>query len=173
MLKLTALLAAPLVLMGAALGPQIALVDVREDGEGGHRFVIPFPLVLAQAALVLAPGEAHVDVPDPELARVRPALTKFLMELRRIPGDVELVRVVEGDETVSVRKAGGDLKVHVRGSGEEVRATVPIAAVEKLVRRFDREEFDPADLAPVIRSLGRGELVYVRDGADEVRIWLF
>ena len=171
MLKLTALLVAPFVLMSAALGPQIALVDVRDGGEGGHRFVFPVPLVLAQAALVLAPGEANVGVP--ELARVRPALTKFLMELRRIPGDVELVRVVEEDETVSVRKAGGDLKVRVRGSGEEVRATVPIAAVEKLVRRFDREEFDPADLAPVIRSLGRGELVYVRDGSDEVRVWLF
>lgn len=172
MLKLAGLAALPLLALGTRVGPVVAFVDVREGGEGGMHLIVPVPLLLVQGALYVAPGEARIELPREELSRLEPALTEFLEKLEKIP-DAELVRVREPGESVSVRKAGRELRVEVRAPGEEVRVRVPLRLVREALRRSDANALRPADLASLLRRLPRGEVLSVRDGAERVRIWVF
>ncbi|MFN2432230.1 MAG: hypothetical protein ABR599_05335 [Gemmatimonadota bacterium] len=170
-LKLGTLVAAPVMLLAAAMGPQLLVVDIREGGPEGHRLFVPIPLVALQAGAALAPDDA-VRIEVQELERVRPAAVRFLTELRRI-SDGELVRVEERGETISVRKLGDELRVDVRDGADHVRVKVPIAGLAEILRRSEGGELELGDALAVLGAASRGDLVYVRSGDDvvKVKIW--
>jgi hypothetical protein len=172
MIKLAGLAALPLLALGALVGPVVAFVDVREGGEGGMHLIVPVPLLLARGALHVVPDETRIELPREELSRLEPALSELLEKLEKIP-DAELIRVREARESVSVRKAGHELRVEVRTPGEEVRVRVPLRLVREALRRSEADELRPADLASLLRRLPRGEVLSVRDGEERVRIWVF
>ena len=114
MLKLAVILGVPIALMATVASLGVVVVDVREGGPDGHRIVVPVPLVLAQAAVALAP----VAAPDkamriPEDAAEHMGLAREVVEALAEAPDGEFVRVEERDETVVISKEGRTLKVRV------------------------------------------------------------
>lgn len=152
-------------------GPTFAVVDVRQGGPGPDRILVPVPLLLARAALAVLP-EQSLGRPDPELARLQPALGRLLAELRRSP-DGELIRIEERGRTVTVRKIADELRVHVSGPGEVVRVVAPLKAAAAILRHSGEGRWGTHDLGAALGELPRGEVAYVRDRnqAVSVRIW--
>ena len=164
------LIVAPAIFVGLLLSADYAVVDVREGGPDGMRIIVPVPLSLARLALNFAPAEAkYVQVP--EIGEYLPYAERIVAELRDAPDGV-LVSVEEGDETVRVEKVGDTLEVHVNDGPELVDVTVPLDAVLDIVRAYDGEGFDTRDL---IRAVGRarGNVVHVRGGEEEVKVWVW
>lgn len=164
------LLAAPAIFLALLLSADYAVVDVREGGPDGMRLIIPVPLTIAQIALNFAPAEAkYIQVP--EIAPYLPYAERVIEELRGARDGI-LVSVEERDETVLVRKVGDALEVQVDDHGEEVHATVPFDLVLDILRSYDGEGFDTRDLLRAVRSV-HGDLVHVRNGDEEVKIWIW
>lgn len=112
MLKLAAIAAAvSTALLAGVAGLGVMVVDVRKDGPGGHHFVIPVPLVVAQTALALVPTD-RTRVRMDEAARYLPAAREMLEALAAGP-DGEIVRVEERDQQVVITKKRGTLHVSV------------------------------------------------------------
>jgi hypothetical protein len=165
-----AMILAGLVALVAATG--LALVDVREGGPHGHRIVVPVPLVLADLALRAAPLPARrVKVGDlGDAERLFPVAEEMLAALGEAP-DGELVRVEEPDQQVVVEKAGGQLRVRVRGRrSESVDVQVPLAIAQKAVHGLRTGDLDVADLVRELRQARLSRLVEVRDGDNHVRV---
>lgn len=163
-------LVVPALFVSLLLSADYAIVDVREGGPGGMHIIVPVPLSLARLALNFAPAEAkYVQVP--EIAEYLPYAERIVEELRNAPDGV-LVSVEERDESVLVEKVGETLEVHVTAGDAVVDVTVPLDAVLDVLRAYDGEGFDTRDL---IRAIGRahGNVVHVRDGEDEVKIWVW
>jgi hypothetical protein len=164
------LLVAPVVFLGLLLSADYAVVDVREGGPDGMRFIVPVPLSLARLALNFAPSEAkYVSVP--EVAEYLPYAERVVAELREAPDGV-LVSVEERRQSVLVEKVGDALEVHVDDGDAVVDVTIPLDAVIDIVRAYDGEGFDTRDL---VRAVGRahGNVVHVKDGDEEVRVWVW
>ncbi len=178
MIRLALLAPAALLAGAAAVGPTVAVVEVREAGRDGTHLVFPVPLAVARGALAAMPdGAMQERGPSPQqarrLARAAPAIRQVVAELRRTP-DAELVRVLEDHESVSIRKVGAELRVRVRGEeGEDVRLDVPLAAVERLVESYGDGRLTPREIAAAMGSLSRGRVIDVQDGEDRVRVWLY
>jgi hypothetical protein len=171
MIKLAAVLSLPLVFVGILSTSSCLVVDVKEGGPDGMHLVIPVPLVLAQAALTFVPDE-HTRVPCPEVAEYVPIAEKVIEELMAAP-DMELVRVEEDDELVVVSKTGESLEVEVYGDSEEVMVSLPLTAVADILAGFDGETFEASEAVAALRGLSRTDLVHVRDGEEEVKIWVW
>jgi len=164
------LVLAPAMFLGLLASADYAVVDVREGGPDGMHIIVPVPLSLARIALNFAPSEAkYVEVP--EIARYLPYADRIVAELRSAPDGV-LVSVEERDQTVHVEKIGDTLEVHVNDDGSVVDVTIPLDAVMDVVRAYDGGGFDTRDL---LRAVGRahGNLVHVRDGDEEVKVWVW
>ena len=164
------LVVAPAIFVGLLLSADYAVVDVREGGPDGMHIIVPVPLSLARLALNFAPAEAkYVQVP--EISEYLPYAERIVAELRNAPDGI-LVSVEERDQTVRVEKVGETLEVHVNDGSELVDVTVPLDAVLDIVRAYDGEGFDTRDL---IRAIGRahGNVVHVRDGDEEVKVWVW
>ena len=56
--KLAFILGVPVAMLATVASLGVVVVDVREGGPDGHHIVVPVPLVLAQAALAVAPAFA-------------------------------------------------------------------------------------------------------------------
>ncbi len=165
-----AFLVVPALFITLLLSADYAIVDVREGGPDGMHIIVPVPLSLARLALNFAPAEAkYVQVP--EIAEYLPYAERIVEELRKAPDGV-LVSVEERDASVLVEKVGETLEIHVDDGDAMVDVTVPLAAVLDVLRAYDGEGFDTRDL---IRAIGRahGNVVHVRDGDDEVKIWVW
>ena len=165
-----AFLVVPALFITLLLSADYAIVDVREGGPDGMHIIVPVPLSLVRLALNFAPAEAkYVQVP--EIAEYLPYAERIVEELRNAPDGV-LVSVEERDESVLVEKVGETLEVHVEDGDAVVDVTVPLDAVLDVLRAYDGEGFDTRDL---IRAIGRarGNVVHVRDGDDEVKIWVW
>jgi len=163
-------LVAPAIFVGLLLSADYAIVDVREGGPDGVHIIVPVPLSLARLALTFAPAEAkYVQVP--EIAEYLDYAERIVEELRMAPDGV-LVSVEDRDESVLVEKVGETLEVHVKASDAVIDVTVPLDAVLDVLRAYDGEGFDTRDL---IRAIGRahGDVVHVRDGDTEVKIWVW
>jgi hypothetical protein len=176
MLKLAALVVStPLLVAEVFLGPVIGVVEVRESRECA-RLLIPFPIVLAQAAPIFLPEEVRVPLDRRGPEHFSPAQAagagRVLSTLRQSP-NAELVRITAPDETVSIRKEGDRLKVDVRTGHEKVRVTIPMRMAMELLEGAQRGALEPADLTAALRRLPRGKLVHVRDGEAEVKVWVF
>ncbi len=165
-----AFLVVPALVITLLLSADYAIVDVRAGGPHGMHIIVPVPLSLARLALNFAPAEAkYVQVP--EIAEYLPYAERIVEELRNAPDGV-LVSVEERDESVLVEKVGETLEVHVEDGDAVVDVTVPLDAVLDVLRAYDGEGFDTRDL---IRAIGRarGNVVHVRDGDEEVKIWVW
>lgn len=126
LLKIGAVLAAiPLALFALVGATGVLVVDVRESGPDGHHFIVPVPLLLAQAAAGLAP-HAGREVDLPQLSEYLPMAQAAIEGLSGAP-DGELVRVEERDEIVLITKVGSTLQVRVNGRNEEVSVNVPLS----------------------------------------------
>ena len=103
---------------------------------------------------------------------MQPAARRFLEELKRTP-DAELVRVVDGAETVSIRKVRDELRVEVRGPEEEIRVKVTIDGLRRVVDSTRGGTVRVGDLLAALGETSRGDLVTVRSGGDlvSVKLW--
>jgi hypothetical protein len=173
MLKLAIVLGVPIALVATVASLGVVVVDVREGGPDGSRIVVPVPLVLAQAAVALAPMAA----PDhamrvPEEAVEHMGLAREVVEALAAAPDGEFVRVEERDETVVITKEGQTLKVRVTGKRESVSVNVPLhLALSALPGRDGR--IRTAALAGALAGVRFTDIVDVKDGNDHVRVWVW
>lgn len=167
---LVGVLLIPVLLLGMVVSADYAVVDVREGGPDGMHLIIPVPLVLARVALTFAPEDVQY-VPCPEISEYIPAIRRAVGELRATRDGV-LVSVEERDETVLIRKVGENIEIDVEEDSEEVHVTIPLDAVIDALDKYDGEGFYAKDL---IKSIGQvhGEVMHVRDGDEEVRVWIW
>jgi hypothetical protein len=173
MLKLAVILGVPIALMATVASLGVVVVDVREGGPDGHRIVVPVPLVLAQAAVALAP----VAAPDkamriPEDAAEHMGLAREVVEALAEAPDGEFVRVEERDETVVISKEGRTLKVRVTGKRESVSVNVPLHLALSALPGEDGR-IRTAALAGALSGVRFTDLVDVKDGKDHVRVWVW
>ena len=168
LVKLGLFLGAPFLLLAVALGfTGVAMVEVNE-ADGLH-LMIPVPMLVAQTALSFAPEEVRY-IECPEFAEYAQIASRVAKELRDAP-DFTMVDVSDGDETVLVRKVKKDFVVEVRGNhGETVFVRVPVKGVEKMIQAYDGHGFPASAAFKAFRSARRGDIVYVQDGDDEVRV---
>ncbi len=173
MTKLAVILGVPIALLATIASLGVVVVDVREGGPDGHRIVVPFPLVFAQAALAVAPAVAPADkmrIPDEALEHMGVA-REVLQALAEAP-DGELVRVEERDELVVIAKEGRSLRVRVSGSRENVSVNVPLSLALQALPDEDGH-IRTAALAGALAGVRFTDLVEVQDGNDHVRVWVW
>jgi hypothetical protein len=173
MTKLAVILGVPIALLATIASLGVVVVDVREGGPDGHRIVVPFPLVFAQAALAVAPAVAPADkmrIPDEALEHMGVA-REVLQALAEAP-DGELVRVEERDELVVIAKEGRSLRVRVSGSRENVSVNVPLSLALQALPDKDGH-IRTAALAGALAGVRFTDLVEVQDGNDHVRVWVW
>ncbi len=173
MAKLAVILGVPIALLATVASLGIVVVDVREGGPGGTHVVVPVPLVLAQAAVALAPAMAHEDkmhIPDEALEHM--GLAREVLEALAAAPDGELVRVEERNETVVITKEGRSLHVHVTGDRENVSVNVPLhLALQALPDEHGHVRMGA--LAGALGSVRFTDLVDVQDGKDHVRVYVW
>jgi type IV secretory pathway protease TraF len=164
-------LAVPVAAVAAVGATGVVVVDVREGGPSGHHIVVPMPLALARAGLVLAPPDkARIDVGE---AAGHIPMARGVIEAIAAAPDGEFVRVEQPDEQVVLSKSGDLLKVEVHGKrGETVKVQVPLQAVLDILPR-DGGPIQAAQLATALESLRFTDLVEVHDGDDQVKVWVF
>jgi hypothetical protein len=159
-LILAAAVAVPVATAGAVAATGVVVVDVNDPKEGLH-LVIPVPLALAHTAAAFVPEDkARVRLP----IEARRYLPMAQAALRALDGaeDAELVRVEEPGQTVSIRKEGGLIHVHVKeGDDEEVNVRVPIAVA--LYALESGEDFTASQAVWALQSARLTRLVDVRD----------
>ena len=115
-------------------GTGVVVVEVQERGPAGHHFVVPVPLVLAQAASGFVPeGKDRLDLG--EARQYLPMVEEMVKGLGEAP-DAELVRVEQPDQRVRVAKVGATLEIKVtqRAQEEDVAVTIPLSMARALVR---------------------------------------
>lgn len=173
MLKLAIVLGVPIALVATVASLGVVVVDVREGGPNGSRIVVPVPLVLAQAAVALAPMAAPEHAMRvPEEAVEHMGLAREVVEALAAAPDGEFVRVEERDETVVITKEGQTLKVRVTGKRESVSVNVPLhLALAALPGRDGR--IRTAALAGALAGVRFTDIVDVKDGDDHVRVWVW
>jgi len=174
MVKLAAILAVPVALLATVASLGVMVVDVREGGPDGHRIVVPVPLVLAQAAVALAPAvaEEQLRIPDKDVLE-HIGLAHGVLEAIAAAPDGEFVRVEERDEQVLVFKEGDALRVRVHGRrGEDVSVRVPLALARNALPGADGRISSLA-LAGSLSAVRFTDLVDVREGDSQVRIWVW
>jgi hypothetical protein len=173
MTKLAVILGVPIAILATVASLGVVVVDVHEGGPGGHRVVVPVPLVLAQAALAVAPAVAPQDklrIPDEALEHI--GLAREVLEALAAAPDGELVRVEEATEQVLISKEGRSIRVRVHSDHENVNVTVPLhLAMQALPDRGGR--IRTAALAGALSSVRFTDLVDVQDGQDHVRVYVW
>jgi hypothetical protein len=160
-LVLAGALAVPVAAAGTVAATGVVVVDVR-DARANRHLVIPVPLAVAQAAAAFVPtNKAHVRIPE-KAKRHLPMAVAALKALEAAD-DAELVRVEEPGETVSIRKEGGLIRVHVQGRrGEDVNVQVPIG-VALYVLESGGEDFTPSDAVWALKGARLTQLVDVQE----------
>jgi len=174
MVKLAAVLAVPVALLATVASLGVVVVDVREGGPDGHRIIVPVPLVLAQAAVAVAPAvaEKELRIPDNEVLE-HIGLARSVVEAIAAAPDGELVRVEEPDQLVLVTKEGDALHVRVHGQdGEDVSVNVPMNVVRNALPADDGR-ISALAVAGSLSSVRFTDLVEVHDGEDHVRVWVW
>jgi hypothetical protein len=169
--KLAFLLGVPVALLATVASLGILVVDVRDGG--GQRIVVPVPLVLAQAAVAVAPAVAgeKMRIPDRE-ALAHMGVAREVMEALAKSPDGELVRVEERDEQVVITKQGRMLQVRVQSAKENVAVNVPLyVALQALPD--EQGNIRTTGLAAALGTVRFTDLVDVQDGKDHVRIYVW
>ena len=173
--KLAIILGVPVALLATVASMGVVVVDVREGGPDGHHVVVPVPLVLAQAALTVAPAFAPADklrVPAGEGLEHVGLAREVLLALEAAP-DGELVSVEEPDEQVLIVKQGRSLKVRVHGrNGEDVAVNVPLQLALQALPD-ERGHVRLARLAGALGGVRFTDLVEVKSERESVRVWVW
>jgi hypothetical protein len=171
--KLAFALGVPVALLATVASMGVIVVDVREGGPQGHRVFVPVPLVLAQAAVAVAPAIAQdkMRIPDTEALQHMGVAREVLEALAKGP-DGELVRVEEQDEQVLISKEGRTLRVRVSGARENVSVNVPLTLALQALPDAGGQIRGLA-LAGALGSARFTDLVDVQDGKDHVRIYVW
>ncbi len=173
MVKLVAVLAVPVALLATVASLGVVVVDVQEGGPGGHRIMIPVPLVFAQAALAVAPLVAQEELRIPDEAIEHIGIAREILEALADAPDGVLVHVEEPDEEVLIRKEGDKLVIQVRGrNGEDVSVNVPLSLALSALPDSDGQ-ISTLAMAGSLSALRFTDLVEVHDGNDHVRIWVW
>lgn len=152
-------------------------VEVTEADDDSH-VKVNLPLSVVEIALEVAPekfienGRVKIEHMD---ADIDVADLRRLWQALRDSGEAEFVTVEKDDETVSVRRQGDLLLVHVDGQKtgdptKQVRVEVPVSVVDALFES-DSDELNVADAIAQLK-LQRGDLVRVDDGDSKVRVWI-
>jgi hypothetical protein len=171
--KLAFLLGVPVALLATVASLGIVVVDVREGGPNGQRIVVPVPLLLAQAAVAVAPAVAgeKMRIPDQEALAQMGVAREVVEALAKSP-DGELVRVEERDEQVVITKQGRMLQVRVHSARENVSVNVPLhLALQALPD--EHGNIRTAGLAAALGTVRFTDLVDVQDGKDHVRVYVW
>jgi hypothetical protein len=74
---------------------------------------------------------------------------------------------------VVISKVDGNLEVEVHGAHEEVSVSLPLAAVADILESFDGETIEASDALAALRRVSGTDLVHVRNGDEEVKIWIW
>jgi hypothetical protein len=173
MVKLAVILGVPVAMLATVASLGIMVVDVREGGPNGHRIMVPVPLVLAQAAIALAPlaaPEHAMRVPPEALEHM--GLAREVLEAIAAAPDGEFVRVEQRDEQVVVAKEGRYFKVHVTGAHQNVSVNVPLHLALQALPGPDGR-IRTAALAAALSGVRFTDLVDVQDGNDHVRVFVW
>ena len=166
------LLSIPLLLFGLVAGTGLVVVDVKT--EDGPRIVVPFPLLLARAALGFAP-EAATRIEIPELSEYSDIASRLVAELRDC-GDGVLVEVEDGTEHVLIEKVGDEIAIDVDSDREEVSVRIPLAAAAGILDGYEGGRLKVAEVLDALSSSGSlsgTDLVHVPSDEEEVRIWVW
>jgi hypothetical protein len=177
--KLIAFAAAGALLLGAgsAWAQDASWIHVRVVEDDGAKVSVNLPMSLIEVALEIAEKEAfeghgirmgghHGD--DFEVEDIR----RMWNELRSA-GDAEYVTAEEGDETVRIYRQGDRVFVDVDEDGEEkVRLQVPFSVVDTLLEGEGDELNLVGALREMANSNANGEIIQVKDGDTNVRVWI-
>jgi hypothetical protein len=167
------LLVVPLAALAA---PPERWLHVRVTGEADGEIVrVNLPLSLAEKVLpTLNTDQLCAGKITLHEASINGVDLRALAEAVRNTPDSEFVRVENKDESVHVKKAGGDLLIKVRekrGGREKVDVKIPFPVVTALLSGPK----DQLDLVAALRALetyGDTVLVTVDDESESVRIWV-
>jgi hypothetical protein len=168
------------VLAGAAAQPALAQdtrpwIHVHVEEAKGSKVDVNLPLSLVQIGLKAAPdpviAHGNIRLGDHDELSVA-EFRKLWAELKKA-GDSDLVSVQdENGETVSVKRAGELVQIRVdnKAKGEQVRVDVPVTLVDALLSG----EGEALNLDAAFAELAkrRGDIVSVKDGGDQVRVWI-
>ena len=160
-------------------------VRVIESGPDGDRVRVNIPLSLAEAVLPAIKcdklNEGKVKVEGHAFDRVD---VRALLEAVRKTGDNQYVTVESKDQNVEVAKAGEFLliKVHEnskhgakKDQASKGQNTVDIKVPFKVANALLSGPTDELNVLAALRALDEYqnlELVTVKDGSDDVRIWV-
>lgn len=171
MMRIVAALASvPLALTAAVAGTGVVVVDVEELGPGGHRIVVPLPLLAIRTVAAFIPSQdSHLDLGE---AGEHLGVARAALQALADAPDGELVRVEEPAEQVLIVKQGGLLRVTVHGKGEDVVVSVPIALAMSALPS-DGGRISPAALAGALGSARFTDLVDVRTADEHVRVTVY
>ncbi|HXK60701.1 MAG TPA: hypothetical protein PLP42_12500 [Acidobacteriota bacterium] len=115
----------------------VLYVEVEEKKPDGQRLYMPVPMLLAHAAVSVAPEQALEEVRS-ELTSHTELILAVCEELAGCP-DGPFVEYRNGSgEYVTVAKRGGHLLVDVNSTAEKVKVHVPINGVQNLIRQIAR-----------------------------------
>jgi len=166
-----ALFLALAAIAGSARAGNSLWLHVTVDESGGAKVTVNLPLALAEKALPLIPFEEKMRWDRHEhLGMELAELRSLWAEVKNSP-DMTFVTVEEDSERVKVWKEKSFVYVEVRGDegDEQVDVQVPMEVVDALV---GGEKIDFAAAIQALAARGGGELVSVRDRADQVRVWI-
>lgn len=146
----------------------------KEDSKDTH-VKVNLPLSVVQVAIDAAPeefvseGRIHLHHMDQDI-HVED-LRRMWNDLRNA-GDAEFVTVEDDDETVTVKREGELILIHVDDldDGEKVRIEVPIEVMDALLSG-EGESLNLKEALTQLRGR-RGDLVRVDDGETKVRVWI-
>jgi len=112
-------------------------VSVNEKHPGGEHFRIAVPGAIVPMAMALVPAREigkHMPI---EARRHLPMIEAALDQLKRLP-DCTLVEVDGPDEHVRIRVEGGQMRVDVDDSGDEVHVTLPLGSLRSVMGKLQR-----------------------------------
>lgn len=112
----------------------LVMVSVHEKTPDGVHFTAPIPASLLSLGVSIAGSAADEQLADAraQLEPFAPALLAALDHLADAD-DVELVRVEDGEDLVTVFKQGGQLVIDVDSDDARVHVTVPLHLVRQVI----------------------------------------
>ena len=142
-------------------------LHVQVNEEGGDEVSISVPVVFAKAALRIAGTlDMELEGEDVEVEEMREAWTAL-----RESGESAVIDVKDGQDNVHITNAKGLVTVDVEGHDENVRIRVPEGAIDALLSGTGNK-LDLAAALDALEDAHVGDIVYVEDGPDRVRIWI-
>lgn len=151
--------------------------DGDDDGDEGADFAanINLPLSAVEPLLSLIPhGTLSDRLLDLAGEEVNVGAMRDLWRAVAGVGEAEFVAVDAEDETVRIARTGDQIRVQVKGCGEDGGETVdiriPVAVVEALLSG-DGETLNVPAAVEQLGELG-GDIVRVSGGEHQVRVWI-